>query len=114
MPRLPRPLAGIVRVGCVVVFSACLVGAACANSLPTVPAPGGGECTAMANILDTPGLWLGHFTGGRFVRADAVRMVDWRDQYSCFPSGAACRDWQRHLLHAYRQIQGYRTCLPLR
>jgi hypothetical protein len=114
MQRLPRPPAGLVRVACSAAFSAGLALSASANALPTVAAPGGGECAAMKDVPGLPGLWLGHFTGGRFVAADDSQVLDWRDQYSCFPSGAACRDWQRHLLRVYAKVQGYRTCLPLR
>lgn len=111
MLRLLRLRAGILRAGLVAVFSTGLAIFASANPLPSVPAPHGGECD-MAAL--SHGLWLGHFTGGRFLKVDATKILDWRDQYSCFASGAACRNWERHLTRAYRQVVGYRTCLPLR
>jgi hypothetical protein len=114
MQRLPRPGAGLVLVACVVAFSIGLVDAAPANSLPTVAAPGGGECAALKEVPDLPGLWLGHFTGGRFFDEGGARLVDWRDQYSCFPNRAACSHWQRDLHRLYWKVQGYTTCLPLR
>ncbi|HWG03992.1 MAG TPA: hypothetical protein VG271_03170 [Beijerinckiaceae bacterium] len=114
MQGLPHRRVGVVRAGCFAVFSACLAAAAAANPLPSVPAPGGGECEAMAASPEIHGLWLGHFTGGRFVRDAAIRALDWRDQYSCFPSDRACQTWQRHLVRVYRRVQGYRTCMPLR
>jgi hypothetical protein len=114
MQCLRRPGAGLVLFARVVAFSIALVDGAAANSLPTVAAPGGGECAVLKQVPDLPGLWLGHFTGGRFLGGGDARLVDWRDQYSCFPSRAACSRWQRQLHRLYRQVQGYATCLPLR
>jgi hypothetical protein len=40
--------------------------------------------------------------------------LDWRDDHTCFTSARACRAWQRDMRIAYRQVEGDRTCLPLR
>ena len=72
-------------------------------------------CAPYENDLSVPGLWLGHFTGGRFVLLAAEgRVLSWRDDYSCFTTRAACAAWQRSLLRGFGTVQGYRTCLPLR
>jgi hypothetical protein len=114
MQRLPRPGAGLVLFACFVALSIALVDAAAANSLPTIAAPGGGECAMLKEVPDLPGLWLGHFSGGRFRDEGGAQLVDWHDQYSCFPSRTACSHWQRDLHRLYRQVEGYATCLPLR
>lgn len=114
MQRLPRPGAVPFIFICAIVWAMGSSGGAVANPLPTVAAPGGGECSVLKDVPDLPGLWLGHFTGGRFQQVDDARVLDWRDQYSCFPNRAACGHWQRDLHRAYRQVQGYTTCLPLR
>jgi hypothetical protein len=73
-------------------------------------------CAPLASDLTVPGLWLGHFTGGRLIRGpdDAGRTLAWRDDYSCFTSARACALWQRDLRRKYSAQEGYRTCLPLR
>jgi hypothetical protein len=73
-------------------------------------------CKDHERDLRVPGLWLGHFTGGRLIHAPAGggRLLDWRDDYACFPTGAACARWEAGLLRVYHSQQGYRTCLPLR
>lgn len=66
-------------------------------------------CRPMSHL---PGeLWLGHFTGGRRVSGAAV---DWRDEFGCFTSRAACRTWFNGLNRVYRHVQGHGTCLALR
>jgi hypothetical protein len=72
-------------------------------------------CAPMAADLSLPGLWLGHFSGGRLVRQlDQPAVLAWRDVYSCFDTARACAAWQRGLRREYRDQEGYRTCLPLR
>lgn len=71
-------------------------------------------CAPFAQDLSLPGLWLGHFTGGRLEEAAQGQVLDWRDDYACFPTHAACDVWQRGELRAYRSVEGYRTCMPLR
>lgn len=67
-------------------------------------------CSPMSHL---PGeLWLGHFTGGK--RIDGGFGVDWRDEYGCFTSRAACRSWWVGLRRVYRHVDGYGTCLALR
>lgn len=67
-------------------------------------------CQPMAHL---PGeLWLGHFTGGR--RVAGGRDVDWRDEYGCFQSRAACRSWWNGLNRVYRHVQGHGACRALR
>jgi hypothetical protein len=66
-------------------------------------------CRPMSHL---PGeLWLGHFTGGRRV---AGAGVDWRDEYACFTSRAACRAWWGSLNRTYRHVEGHGTCMALR
>lgn len=69
-------------------------------------------CRPIADVPGTHGLWLGHFTGGR--KLPAYRLVEWRDDYACFTSAADCAAWWRDLRHAYRDVEGHGTCLPLR
>ena len=73
-------------------------------------------CAPHQADFTVPGLWLGHFTGGRFtpVAATGPGVLDWKDQYSCFPTLASCQRWQRENLRAYRRVEGYRTCVALR
>ena len=66
-------------------------------------------CRSMAHL---PGeLWLGHFTGGRQL---TPHLIDWRDDYACFTSAAACRAWRNSLGRVYRHVDGWGTCLALR
>jgi hypothetical protein len=72
-------------------------------------------CLPHAQDMRVSGLWLGHFTGGRLVSApEGGQFLDWRDDYSCFPTARACARWQRSLTRAYHSQEGYQTCLPLR
>jgi len=75
----------------------------------------GPGCAVVRDIPTLPHVWLGHFTGGRL---DALpgypRVLDWQDQFVCFPSRSACQRWQRDMKVHYRRIEGYRTCLPIR
>lgn len=68
--------------------------------------------------LDAPGwrsVWLGHFSGGNLRRMESGdRGVAWRDRYMCFPSRASCEAWQASMKRMWRQVDGYRTCLPIR
>src|SRR5665811_356266 len=49
-----------------------------------------------AETLPWPSVYLGHFSGGRpYLGADGRTLVDWRDDYFCFPSSAQCRAWVR-------------------
>ena len=69
-------------------------------------------------VRDVPYLksvWLGHFAGGRFARDEAgIKVLDWQDRHVCFETRADCERWQKSMRVAYRRIEGYRTCLPIR
>ena len=90
---------------CLLAFGAlAMPGAALAGNRPAA------ACRPMSHL---PGeLWLGHFTGGR--RVGAGYAVDWRDEYGCFTSRAACRVWWTGLNRVYRDVRGYGTCTALR
>ena len=83
-------------------------------------------------LLDRPAL-LGPLQGDRRDFAVAVRLsraffrraalissptgetlVDWRDEYVCFPSSAQCRAWVRESYRTHHRPEGYRACLLLR
>lgn len=75
----------------------------------------GPNCAPVANGVGLFPVWLGHFTGGRFdPHPGAGAVLDWQDRYVCFPSLRACHVWQREMRTAFRQVEGYRTCLPIR
>ena len=75
----------------------------------------GPHCGVLAGLPITTSIWLGHFTGGNVGPYGPVPGgVDWRNDYACFTSRKACRDWQRGLLAVYRDLEGYRTCLVIR
>ena len=92
--------------------------AAALLAAPAFAVAGSAPQRACAGLAATPGptpLILGHFTGGRFLRAPGVTpALDWRDEYTCFTSARACHRWQRDMLIAYRNVEGWRTCMPLR
>ena len=69
----------------------------------------------LADRFDVPGLWLGHFSGGRRDHhANGDLRVDWRSEYQCFFTAHACRAWRLDMKRAYRHYEGHGTCLPLR
>jgi hypothetical protein len=68
-----------------------------------------------AETLPWPAVYLGHFSGGRpYLDADGRTLIDWRDEYVCFPTSAQCRAWVRGSYRTYHRPEGYRTCLLLR
>ncbi len=68
-----------------------------------------------AETLPWAAVYLGHFSGGRpYLDADGRTLIDWRDEYVCFPTSAQCRAWVRGSYRAYHRPEGYRTCLLLR
>lgn len=74
-----------------------------------------GACGFAAESLPRSDLVLGHFRGGRIIwTADRVPLIVWRDEYNCFTSRRVCEQWQRKMQAAYRNVEGDRTCLPLR
>jgi hypothetical protein len=75
----------------------------------------GPNCAPIAHAVGQFPAWLGHFTGGRFEgRPGFGAVMNWQDRYVCFPSQRACKMWQREMRVAFRQIEGYRTCLQIR
>jgi hypothetical protein len=74
-----------------------------------------GACAGAASAEPTARLVLGHFSGGRIFRMpDGVPMIAWRDEFQCFTSRRICDAWQSQMNVAYRNVEGYKTCLPLR
>ncbi len=70
---------------------------------------------ATAETLPWPSVFLGHFSGGRpFLGADGETLIDWRDEYVCFPSSGQCRAWVRESYRTHHRPEGYRACLLLR
>ena len=70
---------------------------------------------ATAETLPWPSVFLGHFSGGRpFLGPDGETLIDWRDEYVCFPSSGQCRAWVRESYRTHHRPEGYRACLLLR
>jgi hypothetical protein len=90
----------------------CLFGLAPAAQAGSEPAA---ACAIAGASLPVSDLVLGHFRGGRIVRAhDGVPQIIWASEYSCFTSRRSCEVWQRQMNAAYRHVEGDRTCLPIR
>jgi hypothetical protein len=105
-----------IGIACAVLFGA-VQGISAAAAMSTHPGwpSRGPNCAPIADTPDLFPAWLGHFTGGRFDGLPGYAAVlNWQDRYVCFPSLAACRSWQRDMRATFRQIEGYRTCLPIR
>ena len=101
------------------VFAAILVLAetAGANATPLPPpnSPGLAACAVLRDSAEMPGFWLGHFSGGRVLSpAPGLKMVDWQNDYTCFPTLRSCNAWRGEMRRVYRGIQGYTTCLRIR
>jgi len=64
--------------------------------------------------LPWPSVWLGHFSGGRFVPTAYGSALNWQDEKVCFPSKASCARWIGQQRHAYHNPEGFWTCLPIR
>lgn len=74
-----------------------------------------GACEGASTAEPYARLVLGHFSGGRiFTTPDGVPMIAWRDEFQCFTGRRICEIWQRRMNAAYRNVEGYKTCLPLR
>lgn len=72
-------------------------------------------CAPHSDRFDVPGLWLGHFSGGRLaLHPNGDRRVDWRSEYQCFFSARACNAWRASLRREYARFRGHGTCLALR
>jgi hypothetical protein len=68
-----------------------------------------------AETLPWPAVYLGHFSGGRpYLDADGRTLVDWHDEYFCFPTSPQCRAWVRESYRTHHRPEGYRACLLLR
>lgn len=102
---------------------AALAGAALSASALASPAmaffsshgAGPSICSAQAHRLDVPGLWLGHFGGGRWAaHPNGDRRVDWRSEYRCFHSARACHAWRADMRRAYGRFSGHGACIALR
>jgi hypothetical protein len=113
-----------------------LTGAVCGPTLPVkgadspagpqADAPYGGVACSIgqpfwvpsretAETLPWPAVYLGHFSGGRPFRDPEGRtLIDWRDEYVCFPSSGQCRAWVRDSYRTHHAPEGYRACLLLR
>jgi hypothetical protein len=100
-------------------IASVLLGGASASVL-AAPRLGGLEsrgphCRVTHDVPEWRSVWLGHFSGGRYVRTGARRLeLDWQNKYSCFASRASCDRWQRSMGATYRSVEGYRACLLLR
>ncbi len=117
MPRHPSPRQ-ILRFPSL----PCAVAAALAFATAVLLASGEAQagsrpaqaCKPLAGVPGPHGLWLGHFTGGRYAPGPQGLAVEWRDDYACFPSAAACAAWRRDMRAVYRDVEGWGTCLALR
>lgn len=71
---------------------------------------------AVVTATVAPGLWRGHFSGGRNFdpRNPEIVAVDWTDQVAFFPSDASCRRWIGDLRHRWKTYQGFTGCLRIR
>jgi hypothetical protein len=93
-------------------FTACLLGSLSAAQAGSEPAA---ACAFAGQVERTSDLVLGHFRGGKIIRAaDGVPLIVWKDEYSCFTSRRVCEAWKRRMDIAYRNVDGDRTCLPIR
>jgi len=72
------------------------------------------EESGPAIVLPWQSVWLGHFSGGRFVRTSTGPMLDWQDHKMCFPSRASCNRWVHGQRAYFHRPEGYTTCLMLR
>ena len=63
-----------------------------------------------------PGLWRGHFSGGRNYDPSNLEIVavDWTDQVELFPTDGTCRRWISDLRRQWRTYQGFTGCLRIR
>ncbi len=91
--------------------------AACLLVLPTL-AQAGSEparaCATTGAALPVSDLVLGHFRGGRIVWDGGTPLIVWRDDYTCFTAMKSCKAWQRDMNAVYGNVEGDRTCMPLR
>lgn len=81
---------------------------------PASASQGPRACAPLAHRLDVPGLWLGHFTGGRIIHANRQKTVNWRNEYRCFTSARACQAWRADMRRHWGHVNALGTCLALR
>jgi hypothetical protein len=81
---------------------------------PAVGVPCAFEDGGPTIALPWPSVWLGHFSGGRFIQAAYGRALDWQDEKVCFPSRASCSRWISQQRHAFHNPEGFWTCLMIR
>ncbi|MDB5644101.1 MAG: hypothetical protein JWN07_3418 [Hyphomicrobiales bacterium] len=99
----------VLRAGLFAASFLALIPAAHAGSEPAA------ACAAVGQSERDSDLVLGHFRGGRIVRtAEGVPLIVWKDEYSCFTSRRMCESWQRTMNIAWRNVEGDKTCLPIR
>lgn len=78
-------------------------------------ADGPKACAPHAQRFDVPGLWLGHFSGGRTaLLPNGDPGVDWRSEYQCFFTARDCHVWRAAMKRHYGRYEGYGTCIALR
>jgi hypothetical protein len=99
-------------------LAACVTSSSFAGG-KTMSAPLGIESKGpnCGTVLDEPWreVWLGHFAGGRTSEAGALlQHVQWQDRYVCFPSRATCEQWIKGMRKDFSDVEGYRTCVPIR
>ena len=72
-------------------------------------------CAPYSDRFDVPGLWLGHFSGGRLAyHASGDKRVDWANEYQCFFSVRECHVWRAGMRREYARFHGYGGCTALR
>jgi len=65
-------------------------------------------------VLPWSSVWLGHFSGGRFVNTSTGAALDWHDDKMCFPTRASCNRWVHDQSRYFHRPEGYTTCLMIR
>ncbi len=88
---------------------AALAPLASPNPLEEIP------CELVRTRFDIRDVWLGHFTGGRWLLDESgYRHMDWRDRTTCFVSKRVCENWLKFGRANFSQLEGWTTCLRLR
>ena len=86
--------------------------------VPCLPATAADLAVRSDAVIATvaPGLWRGHFSGGRNYdpRNLEIVAVDWTDQVEFFPTDGTCRRWIGDLRRQWRTYQGFTGCLRIR
>jgi hypothetical protein len=75
----------------------------------------GPNCGVALAHPEWPSVWMAHFAGGALgPEYPGHPGMAWTDTYACFPTRAACKRWQREMRASFRDVEGWRTCLPIR